>query len=53
MGVRDTVLEVLGSREEEDDVKQQALMAMSKMMVQRWQFVSGQAGAGEKNKQQA
>lgn len=53
MGVRDTVLEVLSSREEEDDVKQQALLAMSKMMVQKWAFVSGQNQAAEKNRQQA
>lgn len=44
MGIRDAVLALLGEREEEDDVKQQALLAMSKMMVNRWQFVSRGAG---------
>lgn len=49
LGVRDAVLQLLEDREEEDDVKQQALMAMSKIMVTRWQFVSGGADtAGKK-----
>ncbi len=28
-------------RDENDDVKQQALLAVSKLMVQHWQHVSG------------
>jgi hypothetical protein len=28
-------------KREEDDVKQQALLAASKLLVNRWQFVSG------------
>ena len=43
-------------KHEDDEVRQQALLATSKMLVARWQFVSGQlhgepGGAAGKNKQ--
>jgi len=39
MGVKGAVMGML--RREEDEVRQQALLAVSKIMVSRWQFVSG------------
>jgi V-type H+-transporting ATPase subunit H len=43
-GVRPVVMAML--RHDDDEVRQQALLATSKMMVARWEFVSGVAGAG-------
>ncbi len=51
LGVRDAVLALLEEREEEDDVKQQALLATSKMMVRSWRFVGSDGGAKVKNSQ--
>ena len=54
LGVRPVVMAML--KHEDDEVRQQALLATSKMLVARWQFVSGQlhgelGGAAGKNKQ--
>ena len=43
MGVRPVVMGML--KHEDDEVRQQALLATSKMLVTRWQFVSGNAPA--------
>lgn len=41
LGLRPVVMSFL--KRDEDDVKQQALLAVSKLMVQHWQYVSGNA----------
>jgi hypothetical protein len=43
MGVRPVVMGML--KHEDDEVRQQALLATSKMLVTRWQFVSGRETA--------
>ena len=44
MGVRPVVMGML--KHEDEEVRQQALLATSKMLVTRWQFVSGNAPVG-------
>lgn len=39
LGVRPLIMGFL--KRDEDDVKQQALLACSKLLVSRWQFVAG------------
>lgn len=46
LGIRPLVMSML--KRDEDEIKQQALMACSKLMVTHWKFVSGSgAGASE------
>ena len=44
LGVRPVVMALL--KRGDDEVKQQCLLACSKMLVTQWQFVGGQAGVG-------